>query len=118
MNKLKQPTHFIDPSKDNEYYRHLIKKYIEWVRHCEGVDFIDGYGEVWEDPANVGITESEWNDLQDLSDEVHREIINTKQLYGRFTQKIINHEKIDILHFTDCIFNSLDICSHWSFQWR
>lgn len=44
-------------------YRELLKKYINHVGKCEGVDFIDSYWSEWSE-----FTKEEWEELHKLCD--------------------------------------------------
>lgn len=58
-------------------YRELIKKYMAHVGWCEGIDFIDSYG-------NSGcLTDEEFAELQKLSKESHEDVMAGRIKEGR-----------------------------------
>ncbi|MEN3329053.1 MAG: hypothetical protein V7638_3860 [Acidobacteriota bacterium] len=50
-------------------YRNLLRKYIEHVQDCEGIDFIE-FGQP--PGATVRFTDAEWRELQQLTKEVEK----------------------------------------------
>ena len=47
-------------------YEELLRKYIQYVRDCEGTDFIEGAA-IPKHETDVMFTESEWEKLLELS---------------------------------------------------
>ncbi len=53
-------------------YRRLLRRYIEWVKMCKGVDFLIAYEDKWAEPPGRHFSHEEWEVLKELSDENHQ----------------------------------------------
>lgn len=48
-------------------YKELLRKYILWVRSCEGVDFITMGGNGYGGPSEEDFTAAEWAELEKIA---------------------------------------------------
>lgn len=50
-------------------YRRLLRRYIQWVKMCEGVDFLIAYEDKWAELPGRHFSHEEWEVLKELSNE-------------------------------------------------